>query len=384
MGRSLLKILLESPDQVDSGKYSYHWEDKNAVAFQITNGDLYSTYSRETFGKVRGQMHDGILDNPRYEVLDYDVVKAISQTHGYKGRHGRVWFPEGNKPGMISFWSYPKTAAELRDIVGKLEADTGKKIWNQGFGIEVRKGHGFFDEEVVPLEDYKKSKNPDVRVQHQASPMDKKKTVVPKGMGSEKDVPNARPGETPAQTRQRTTMNEKVNPLSKLAETLRDVIKESIDSKVEAEVAFDYRGFLTKHSLTVILREEKERVSKAPNLFPIPEYLLKHLDVKEGNFSISLDEVLADAESIDDMTYESLKALIDDNRVRQDYEQFYPKDPFDEVAAVLAAALNDLVEAKGPNAFNEWYDTGKYDISNYMDSSLFNLDLQKRKTNERF
>lgn len=384
MGRSLLKILLESPDQVDSGKSSFHWEDRNAVAFQITNGDLYSTYSRETFGKSRGQMHDGILDNPRYEVLDYDVVKAISQTHGDKGRHGRVWFPDGNKSGMISFWTYPKTAAELRDIIGKLEAETGKKIWNQGFGIEVRTGHGFFDEEVIPLEDFKKSKNPDVRTQHQASPMDKKRGTVPRGMGSEKNVKDARPGETPAQTRQRTTMNEKVNPLSKLAETLRDGIKEDINSKVEAEAAFDYRGFLIKHSLTGILREERERVSKDPSFSPIPEYLLRHVDLKGGSSLISLDEVLAGVEEINDMTYESLKSLIDDNRVRQDYEQFYPKDPFDEVAAVLAAALNGLVEAKGPNAFNEWYDTGKYDISNYMDSSLFNLDLQKRKTNERF
>jgi hypothetical protein len=210
----LKDIMKENPDGVQYKDGYLH--------FNATGAHPFGIYKNKAFIGDEGGVHYNIRQDlvDRGEIDD-EEMDSYPRLRGAWKFPGRLWVSKK----IISFWDFPKES-QMKGVISKLEKATGKKIWKNGWKVEViDKGGKIYrpdsrgsDEEepswdeyetggnvkLIPVEDYAGSqKQVGKGKSHVVSPMDKKKKKVPKGMGSLKKVKGQRKGETPAAARHR-------------------------------------------------------------------------------------------------------------------------------------------------------------------------------------
>ena len=110
--------------------------------------------------------------------------------------HGRIWHEEK----LMAFWYYP-SREDFKIIIGEIELISKKKIWDNGYRIEVilnDSGEQMYSDasdylhyELIPIEDYDKSLDaPEEEISlHLMDPKEKelyyKKQGKPSGWGSD-------------------------------------------------------------------------------------------------------------------------------------------------------------------------------------------------------
>ena len=224
----LKKLLLESPDVIDSDTISVSFFDKEARAFGMHNNKMYI----------------GAGGEPHYKISD-NYKKNIPRTRSKFKYPGRIW----KKSKVISFWTYPPRN-EMGEVIKLLEKEMKIKIWNNSWLLEIVIGKGgkYIDPKLVggeegypqwynnenttaliPITDYIGSKEQlNKGKSHVKSPVLKQKKSVPAGVGSKKKIKGALKGEVPAATRfrQRKGLGDGIIKISNLIkEQLQYLIK---------------------------------------------------------------------------------------------------------------------------------------------------------------
>jgi len=173
---------------------------RGSHAFGVFKNKIYVSRQYEYHGDINGNYRD----KPKYD-------NKIPMSRGDFKNPGRIWTVEK----IISFYMYPDTLSELKKIVKGIETELNIKIAGAKWRLEINneKPHSYEkSSSIIPIDNYKKkSKDADNKhIDHAVSPMNKKKKVVPSNMGSNKPIPGAKKGETPAQTRYRSKLNENI------------------------------------------------------------------------------------------------------------------------------------------------------------------------------
>jgi hypothetical protein len=184
----------ETPD--NAGPENLGFNSNGSFAFGYYDGELYVSDEKDTHGSIKVPSSPKRGGNLYRE--DYY-------------HHGRIWVNQK----IISFWNYP----EPKDIL-KVFNDIEKKFNENGIPINFNDGEWEVDvpvdknmsnvdngdkTELIPLKDFlsssKKFEDPDNSIEHNKSPLEKKKVNVPQGLGSKKRLPTSRQGEEPVKTR---------------------------------------------------------------------------------------------------------------------------------------------------------------------------------------
>lgn len=133
-----MKIIKESPDEVFGldPEYQYYkkiakFDNEDAFAFGIADGSMH-------ISNVYGNSHSFLLPSKRMKELYIEKnTKFARLLFDYPGR---VWLDKK----IISFWIYPTTKQELKELVNQIEEQFMSKhhmnvnIWNdKDFKIEV-------------------------------------------------------------------------------------------------------------------------------------------------------------------------------------------------------------------------------------------------------
>jgi hypothetical protein len=201
-----MKKLKESPDKVDlvkSGDRVYY-DEYDAIAFGMVGDNMYIGAGEthyEIASNVKEEINERLKkdknfidkylkpemakhikkekkDDPKYSLKDLKnspwdlkwVYKEalwnyLDEGHGnlspdeekiYNAPeresfklHGRLW----DDKKIISFWGYPKNSFELKKVISLLEQKLNKKMWNQGWIIDIYdRNEGVYHQ--VPLEKY--------------------------------------------------------------------------------------------------------------------------------------------------------------------------------------------------------------------------------------
>jgi len=184
----------ESPDTAWHGDKRLYYTDPQAKPFAY-------------FGKkfIVGDYGEGHNDV---------AMKAGPMLRTYDGR---IW----TNDKVISFWQYPKQS-EIKKFVKMIEKQAKIKIWNNKWMIEVssdKTGHIDIHKTekygtraglpvLIPVEDYSDKDEMEFdKSLHIASPMLKKKMIVPKGVGSRKIPTGGSKDEPTAKTHARMRMD---------------------------------------------------------------------------------------------------------------------------------------------------------------------------------
>lgn len=287
----LKNLLKENPDTVNYNMKELGFRNDDAYAFGFYKGDAYVGDPRAAHNQMGRDLNDrGEISDREYETFPEG---RFEMKHA-----GRFWL----KHKIISFWDYP-TQNQMKGVISKLEKVTGKKIWKNGWKLEVidkggkiyrptkseREGWGWNKNELhaevklIPVEDYVGSqKQVGKEISHNVSPLLKKKgKEVPKGIGSRKKVKGAKKGETPAETRDRLRKG-----LGDGVIRLKDLIKE-IFILYEDQSA----------ELVKIARGQNGLIDPKGNAYYVPA--ISHIDFlvkqpKFRSFKKRLDHALSD------------------------------------------------------------------------------------------
>lgn len=245
----VIQKIKESPDVVyyNGGRLIYR--DNDAITFGYFDNVLYTSedIDPDTPGVSAPYTHDDLGTWIKRQIF-YD---EIPEPKGYEMRDiergdfkfaGRLW----TGPKIISFWEYPKTAAELDKVI----KDLNKKIpglnlnddWNIDLGVEKDR---LSSSKIEPISSYKSSKEATPADAGKAHIAFGKQGNVPSGVGSKFKFKNRMPGETVAQMRARTKTSEsKIHDSAQIriqTSDLRSLLKEMILNEIgEGTNPYDY------------------------------------------------------------------------------------------------------------------------------------------------
>lgn len=158
----LKQILKESPDYIADVEHDdeFNWDDDSAYPFYYYKGNLL-------FSNLSGIPHYDIQNKK-----DFLDARGISRTNTYDGR---VWL-DGD---LLSFWHYPETKEEMKDISDQLSDELSRlekrkiDVWND-FRIEVQ-DDDTDTKDIIPVKNFFKSSNPSAQEyeKHLLSPIAK-------------------------------------------------------------------------------------------------------------------------------------------------------------------------------------------------------------------
>jgi hypothetical protein len=165
------EYIKESPDQItlDSGE-ELSFDNHGARPFGILNPEII----KPEFLEYKNKMIVGNYDSYHPLIIGELLAKKILKTEEFDAWKilkyfkypGRLW---GDQK-IISFWRYPKNVEELKNTIKQIEDESNLKIWDNGWKIEIidydedEIDNGEYKKQfsgrLIPIEEYKKSKNP--------------------------------------------------------------------------------------------------------------------------------------------------------------------------------------------------------------------------------
>jgi len=175
----------ENPDGLAVYNYDDEGEIENIKHLHYTHKDAYPFASIEGRGDkvyIGAAGDDHISINRNYNIY---VTRSLMINDG------RIWL----NSKIISFWNYPEKQ-DFKKIILGLEAEFKAKykmniiIWDDpNYRLEIRFIEDYeWKYTLIPLQQYVKSENPSPEEfqQHIQSPLLKKPTNVPQGIGSKR------------------------------------------------------------------------------------------------------------------------------------------------------------------------------------------------------
>lgn len=248
----VIQKIKESPDIVYYNGGSHLYRDNDAITFGYFDNVLYTSedidpnytevlkpYTHYDLGTWIAKL---IFDEEIPEPKNYDPDEEYYIDREDFKLAGRLW----TRSKIISFWEYPKTAAELDKVI----KDLNKKIpglnlnddWKIDLGVEKDR---LSSSKVEPISSYKSSKEATPADAGKAHIAFNKQGNVPSGVGSKFKFKNQIPGETVAQMRARTKTSESKmydsDQIRIQTSELRSLLKEMILNEIgEGTNPYDY------------------------------------------------------------------------------------------------------------------------------------------------
>ena len=232
--RNLIKetIINENPDHINiNGKRLADYGDLDARPFA-----MIEDYGNDVFVGDPQAMHDEI-----YQA--YDIPVDIPMKY-----EGRIW----TNRKIISFWNYPPRNI-IKTYVKNLGDALNINIWDDpDYRIEVKDIDTDDDSILIPLQQYDGSINPSdaEKQQHLLSPIQKKKTEVPQGVGSKRYLEKkplayqqALHGEGVIKGIINDTLNENFNRITEktVKSIINDLLYEDVDGEPEKQLMTDVK-----------------------------------------------------------------------------------------------------------------------------------------------
>jgi len=247
---SILHIISEETNKFVSDNYESGLNENPDMVYVEDNNEVVSTDWRELNAYPFFQlMYSDDYGNENDVIVGQNGMShklSLPKNIAYKNS-GRIWTDEK----IISFWQYPKQE-EFKDLIIKLGEALNIDIWNDPkYRLEIKNDRN--DDILIPLQQYVKSQNPTPQEyqQHIQSPLIKKSTGVPQGVGSK------RYGEKkPLAYRQAMSMDE---------DKLYKIIKEEIESPLDPnfQISFIPNGY--EHKILDETYQSIDEIKKLAN-----------------------------------------------------------------------------------------------------------------------
>lgn len=277
----------ESPDIVyfNDGDVRIY-KSRDAITFGYFDNILYTS---EDIGSrlpiTHADLGDWILD----QVYDEDSPKPkgfenLSIERGDFKFAGRLW----TEPKIISFWEYPKTDAELdkviSDLNGKLKDIKINDSWRLDLGFENNNEFSR-NSKLEPISSYKSSREATPADAGKAHIAFGKQGNVPSGVGSKFKFKNRMPGETVAQMRARTSINENKTKMKKseLQQIIREEISKVLNENITKTIlGVQFNVVLVQAGMKFEFKDAKQFRKSGVSVNALVSEITKMLDDKFG------------------------------------------------------------------------------------------------------